>query len=63
MRANGWANKSGHMGAAYNILREANEPFSIFVLGAAYGGLFDLHQRFPFPHGHIIQSAYVALRK
>jgi hypothetical protein len=63
MRANGWANKSGHMGAEYNILRDPNGPFCFFVSSAPCSRLFDLDQCFSFPHKHIIHSEYVALKK
>jgi hypothetical protein len=63
MRANRWANKSEHMGAAYNILTKFSGAFCIFPLGEVIHMIFDLDQGFEFPYVYTIRITKIALGK
>jgi hypothetical protein len=63
MRANKWANKSGHMGAAYNILRKSCGRFTHFYLVARFTAVFDPDQGLYLLHVYTIRIADVAVWK
>jgi hypothetical protein len=63
MRANKGANKSGHMGAAYNILRKFSGALTVFYPGALFAFVFDLDQGLVLLQIYTIRIAVVAMWK